>query len=478
MLPVNSPLMSRLKTSSHLSLLAASLLLSACATQTYEAKPIEPAQALAEFRERSLQSPALQASMVAQGYPQNQFPIKAWGMQELTLATVHYHPQLEIARAQWRASQAAERIAAQRPNPGLSSQVEHHSKTDGGVSPWTLGLALDFTIETGGKREARMARAASLSEAARIDIGQLVWSLRSRLRQQLLDYQTSLQIAQLLTREVSLRQQIVDMLEKRLELGMVSDIDLNNARLNHQKALQALVAEQGRKPQILASLAEATGVPASALEGVTFSLLPPPEAALPQENLQRAALLNRLDLNAALARYAASEAKLKLEIAKQTPDISLAPGYAFDQNDNRWSLGFSTILALLHRNEGPIAEAAAQREVEARKFEELQSRILGDLEKARASHQAALDEEAKATRLWSAQLQRAAQTARQFEAGQIDRLEMTGVELETLVVEQGLLAARTRVLRALGMLEDAIQKPIDGSFLPDNPERKEFANEP
>ncbi len=476
MLPVNSPIMSRSKISSRASLLAVTLLLTACATQTYEAKPIEPAQSLAEFRERSLQSPELQASMVSQGYPQNQFPIKAWGLQELTLATVHYHPQLEVARAQWRASQAAERIAAQRPNPGFSSQAEHHSKTDGGVSPWTLGLALDFTIETGGKREARIARATNLSEAARIDIGQSVWNLRSGLRQQLLDYQTSVQQAQLLSREVDLRQQIVDMLEKRLDVGMVSDIDLNNARLNHQKAVQALAAEQGRIPHLLAQLAEAAGLPAEAMNGVTLAPIVPAGGAMPEADLQRAALLNRLDVRAALARYAASEAKLKLEIAKQIPDISLAPGYAFDQNDNRWSLGFSTILALLNRNEGPIAEAAAQREVEARKFDELQMRVLGDLDKARASYLAALDEEAKAARLLTAQQQRASQTARQFEAGLIDRLEMTGAKLESLVVEQGLQAARTRVLRALGMLEDAIQKPIDGSVLPENPETKEIAS--
>lgn len=456
-----------------LPLLPIMFLLGGCAMQTYEARPIVPAQTAAQFQDRSLDSPGLQAYMLRQGYPESRFPIKAWGLPELTLGAFHYHPQLAVARAQWQAAQAAEVTAGQKPNPGISANAEHHSKTDGGISPWTLGFAIEFPLETGGKREARMERAASLAEAARIDIGQTAWQIRSRLRSQLLDHQASQQQAALLSQEVALQGEIVGMLEKRLEAGMVSDIDLNQVRLNQQKAQQALSVEQGRLPHLRAQLADAVGLPAQALEQVPLAPLPPLPAVLPDAPLQRDALLNRLDIRAALARYAASEARLKLEIAKQRPDISLAPGYAFDQNDNRWSLGLSMILALLNRNEGPIAEAETQREMEARRFDELQLRVIGELDQSRARYQAALDEIAKAERLLTAQRERAMQTQRQFDAGYIDRLEQTGSRLETLVAEQGLLAAQLRAQRALGMLEDAMQKPLDNSALPTAPENKD-----
>lgn len=458
-------------------LLPLASLLGACALQTYEARPIVPAQVMAAHQERSLDNAALRSYMIGQGYPESAFPIKAWGLHELTLAAFHYHPQLEVARARWQAAQAAEVVARQKPNPGLSVNTEHHSKTDGGVSPWTLGFVVDFPIETGGKREARMERAASLAEASRIEIGQTAWTVRGRLRSQWIEYQSALRRTVMLEQEAALRGEIVDMLQKRLDIGMVSDIDLNQVRLDHQKSLQAMAAEQGRLPQLRAQLAESAGLPVQALDGVVLTHPTATTTALPEETLQRAALLNRLDIRAALARYGASEAKLRLEIAKQRPDISLAPGYAFDQNDNRWSLGISLILALLNKNEGPIAEARALRELEARQFDELQMRVIGELAQSRAHYQATLNETAKAQHLLIVQRERAAKIERQFEAGHIDRLELTGSRLETLVAEQGLAAAQVRSLRALGLLEDAIQRPLDESPLPSVPENLKDTSE-
>lgn len=448
-------------------------LLGACATQTYQAKPIAPEQSVARFQQHSLDSAELRDYMRSQGYPENGFPIKAWGMRELTLAAFFFHPQLEVARARWQAAQAAEITAGQKPNPGFSTVAEHHSKAGGGISPWTLGFSLGIPVETGDKRAIRMERAASLSDAARIEIGQAAWQIRSRLRNRLADYQSTIQRIQLLEREVALRGEIVQMLQSRLDAGMVSDIDLSNGRLQAQKAQQALAAEQGLLPGLLAGLSESAGLPTEALESVQLNSTTDIPTALPDAELQRAALTNRLDIRAALARYAASEAKLRLEIAKQYPDITLSPGYSFDQGDNRWSLGLSMILALLNKNEGPIAEAGAQRALEAQQFNELQARVISELDQSRARYQAAQEETAKAERMLEAQQHRAAQTERQFEAGYADRLEQTGVRLETLVAEQGVLAARLRAQRALVLLEDAIQRPLDNTELPASPERKD-----
>lgn len=447
-------------------------LLPGCAMQTYEAKPMAAEQSATRFQQRSLESAELRDFMLAQGYPENGFPIKTWGMQELTLAAFFFHPQLDVARAQWQAAQAAEITAGQKPNPDLSAGAEHHSNAAGGVSPWTLAFSLAIPIETGDKRANRMARAASLSEAAHIDIGQMAWRLRSRLRNQLTEYQAALQQTGLLQREAALRGEIVQMLQSRLDVGMVSDIELNNARLQAQKTQQALAAEQGRLPGLRASLAEAAGLPTQALESVQLNTATAAPAALPDAALQRAALTNRLDIRAALARYAASESRLKLEIARQYPDITLSPGYSFDQGDNRWSLGLSMILALLNKNEGPIAEASAQRELEAQQFNQLQIRVISELEQAQAGYQAALQEIGQAQQMLVAQQQRTAQTERQFETGYVDRLEQAGTRLETLVAEQGVIAAQTRAQRVLGLLEDTIGRPLDDSPLPNAPETR------
>jgi len=447
-------------------MLLATCLLGACATQPYQAKPIAPEQAAQQWRERSLQSLLLLAYMAGQGYAENQLPLKEWGLPDLTMAAFFFHPDLELVRAQWQATQAAQTTAAQKPNPTLNTSAEHHSKAPG-VSPWTLSVALGFTLEASGKREARMEQAASLSEAARLDSGQTAWQIRSRLRLRLLDYYATLRRIELLQKEIAVRTEIVGLLEARLGAGLISDVDVSNTRLQLQKTQAVLDAETSRIPELQAALAAAVGLPAAALATTKLLLAPLDRTMaaeqLPAAEIQRAALLNRLDIRAALARYSAAEAKLKLEIAKQRPDIALGPGYSFDQGDNRWSLGLSLALAWLNKNEGPIAEAQAQREVEARQFKALQARVIGEQEQGLVRYLASLDELAKAGKLRQAVAAKAALIEKQFDAGYSDRVEFAGTRLESISAEQAVFDARIRAQRALGALEDAVQQPLDGS---------------
>lgn len=440
------------------------LLVSACANQTYHPKAIEADNTANQFAARDLSSPDLQRYMQSQGYPAEALPVSIWGLKELTLAAFFYHPQLAVARAQWLAARAQVITAGQKPNPSISGNVEHHSKTEGGISPWTLGIGFDIPIETSNKRQARINQASSLSQAVRIDIGQHAWQVRRRLQVSLIEYRAALHRTGLIQREADLQSAIVQMLQKRLDAGMVSDIDLATARLQHQKLQNLLATEIARNSELRAELAVAIGIPVHALDIIKIDDQLPtihPIEKLPPAELQRAALLNRLDIRSALARYQATESKLKLEIAKQHPDIVLSPGYIFDQGDNLWTLGASLLLGLSNKNEGPIAEAEAMRELEARQFEALQIRVIGAQEQALAQYASRLAELDKAESMMAAQQRNIAKSERQFKAGQIDRLEWTTTQLEGLVAEQGRLAAMIRVHKALAALEDALQRPLD-----------------
>jgi cobalt-zinc-cadmium efflux system outer membrane protein len=447
-----------------LSFIVAACLSSACANQVYHSKAIEAEKTADQFAARSLNSPELQRYMQSQGYPAEALPVSTWGLRELTLAAFFYHPQLAVARAQWQAARAQEVTAGQKPNPSISGDIEHHSKTDGGVSPWTLGISLDIPIETGDKRQIRIDQAVNLSQAVRIDIGQQAWQVRSRLQASLIEYRATLDQSGLLQREVDLQAAIVQMLQKRLEAGIVSDIDLATARLQLQKLQNSLATETARSSELRAELAIAVGIPVRALDAIKIDdrlpalyLIP----KLPPADMQRAALLNRLDIRSALARYDAAESRLKLEIAKQHPDFVLSPGYIFDQGDNLWSLGVSLLLGLSNKNEGPIAEAEAMRELEARQFEALQARVIGEQEQALAQYASRLAELDKAESVVAAQQRQNAKSERLFKAGHIDRLEWTTTQLEALLAEQGRLAAMIRVYKALAALEDALQRPLD-----------------
>ena len=178
-------------------------------------------------------------------------------------------------------------------------------------------------------------------------------------------------------------------------------------------------------------------------------------------DLQDAALLNRLDIRAALARYDAAEQQLRLEIARQYPDLTLSPSHYYEEGFHIWSLGISALLPLLNKNEGLIAEARALRGVQAAQFEALQAKVIGDLEQAKARYHGSLDELEQARRLESSQQAHLQQMSSQFDSGYADRLELTTAKLEGLLAKKSLLTAEYNVQRAAAALEDVLQQPLE-----------------
>jgi outer membrane protein TolC len=450
-------------------LLSLSLTAGGCGFQSYIAKPIKPNEVIQQLEAQSPESAQFQDYLIAQNYPQNQFPIKEWGLTELTYSALFFHPDLNVARAQWRAAQSSEITATQRPEIGVNAGAQKHSKADG-VSPWTYSLGIDVPIVTAGKTEAKIAQARNLSEAARIEIAQTAWQVRARLAKSLLDYQFATQQSAVLTNEVKLRSAIVDMLQKRVDMGMASNTELSTARIALQKAEQALNAEQGRIPSLQANLASNAGLPLTSFKQLVIKNTANKASPVQTDLLQYEALLNRLDIRAALARFDAAEAKLRLEILKQYPDLTLSPSRVFDQGDQIWSLGFSSLLSLVNKNRGLIAEATAQREVQIAQFEALQAKVIGDLNQTKADYLATLESQEKASAVLLSQQKRTQRTQQQFEAGFSDKLALVSAELENLTAEQNVLQSGYKVKIAKLALEDTIQHPLDDFNMPQNPE--------
>ena len=450
-------------------LLGLSLTAGGCGFQSYIAKPIKPNEVIQQLEAQSPESTQFQEYLIAQNYPQTQFPIKEWGLTELTYSALFFHPDLNVARAQWRAAQSSEITAAQKPEIGLNAAAQRHSKADS-VSPWTYSLGIDVPIVTAGKTEAKIAQARNLSEAARIEIAQTAWQVRARLAKSLLDYQFATQQSAVLSNEVKLRSAIVDMLQKRVDMGMASNIELSTARIALQKAEQALNAEQGRIPSLQANLANNAGLPLTSFKQLAIKNTALKASPVQTDLLQYEALLNRLDVRAALARFDAAEAKLRLEILKQYPDLTLSPSRVFDQGDQIWSLGFSSLLSLVNKNRGLIAEATAQRELQIAQFEALQAKVIGDLNQTKADYLASLESQEKASAVLLSQQKRTQRTQQQFEAGFSDKLALVSAELENLTAEQNVLQFGYKVEVAKLALEDTIQRPLGDFNMPQNPE--------
>ena len=453
--------------------LGLALLTSSCAKEKYQAKPIEPAKVIAKLNNKDTSSAEFKAYLIKQGYKESDLPFASWGLNELTLFALYYHTKLDVAKAQLALANANLETAGLKQTPILNGNIARSNLANGDKRPWAYGLNVEIPIETGNKRDIRVEEAQHLAEAARLDIADTAWQLRSQIAKDLLRHHENIVQQQQLSLELKAQDALIKILEKRVQLGALSNTELNAAKLLQQKTLFALNTAQAKSYEIRATLAADVGLSNDKFNQLTLKSFDI-EATLTQQaaqleapaakQLQENALLNRLEIRRSLEKYAAAEAKIKLEVAKQTPDISLSPGFAFEFGDSIWSLGFSTLLNLLNKNQTLIKEATQLREIEGAQFEALQAKIIGDVDQTLATYQASLQNVTQVKQQQVAQLAYSQKLQHQFDAGLIDRLDLTQNQLNSALLEQQLLNAQFNSLNAALVLEELMQRPIFDDF--------------
>lgn len=449
--------------------LSLSLLLTACANEKYQAKPINQQQTTAKILAKDPLSADFKTYLIKQGYQEADLPFTDWGLQELTLSALYHHTKLDVAKAQLGLYKAQLETAGQKQNPTLNGSIARSNQANGDIRPWAYGLNVEIPIETANKRQIKIEEAQHLAEVARINVADTAWQLRSQLAKDLLRYHENIAQQTLLQQESDKQEKIVSMLEKRVALGALSNTELTASKLLLQAKKDALDSKRESVQEIRASLAADAGLNVEKFKPIQLRPLEIEATIASQtqilkpdsfKNLQEKALLNRLDIRRGLEKYAAAEAKIKLEVAKQTPDISITPGFIFEFGDSIWSLGFSSLLNLLNKNQTLIAEATQLREIEGAQFEALQANIIADLSQANARHSATLQNLAKTKQQQAAQQVYLQQLNKQFAAGAIDRLTLTQAALAAQQVDAQVLAAQFEVLATANEIENMLQYPL------------------
>ena len=438
----------------------------------FEPRPLSPQASAARFEARSFADPGL-GNYLAAHLPRAApaWPPHAWDVDLLTLAALYYHPDLAVARAQRDVAEAAVRVSRQGPRPSLNFTPAYNADALAGMSPWILGWALDFPIETAGRRGDRETRAAYRRDAARFDLAEAAWRVRSRVRRRMLAYDAALREAAVLKQTLALREDLSRATRRRLAAGEAALPEADSARAALAETRLRLNSALGRAASARLALAAAVGVPATAFDSVKLSFealeRPLSAARIPARSVRRAALTHRADLLAALARYGASQSALQLEIARQYPDLRIGPGYQWDQGADKWSLGIGLTLPPFDRSR--IAQAEAQRELAAARFVALQARDIARTERALAGYRAALAALDAARSLAATQRSRARSAQRRFNAGDSDRGALDEARLRALAAQGTRLSATLRAQRALGALEDAVERPQDGAIAVSTP---------
>ena len=438
------------------------VLLAGCAA--YHAQPLHPAESEAILRARSVTDAGLK-SLVQQSFTNRyaSWPPEQFDLEALTLVALYFHPDMAVARARLAGARAAEVTAGARPNPTVSILPTYVVDSFADETPWMFGVSFDVPIETAGKRGHRLDQARQTTLAARLALAEAGWNVRSRLRAALVEFWTARAELETFQNEAELSAQLSALLEQRMDAGDISRFDLTLAQSAALNSKIAVHAAATRLADARIALAAALGLPAAALDQIPLAWpeFETPRDDFPEAALQDAGLLNRLDVRRALAEYAALEAALQLEVAKQYPDIHLDPGYEFDQGQHKFSLGPSLTLPLLDRNQGPIAEAVARRDEAAAAFLALQSDVIHQTEKAGSDYRSALAEW-KETDGLAAKLQQSAEKSAEQQAreGESDRVALLQARLQSADARRARLESLRRAQDALGALEDAAQRPL------------------
>jgi outer membrane protein TolC len=333
-------------------------------------------------------------------------------------------------------------------------------------------VTLDIPIETAGKRGHRIARASYLSEAARLNILTSAWQVRSSVRTSLLDFVAAQRREKILSAQLALQGKNLRSLEQRRQAGAISGAELGVVHVALARAQADLADSQRLQAEARAHVAEAVGVPLSALNDVELSfdfLQPPALDELTSADARRQALRSRADILGALAGYDASQSALQLEIAKQYPDVHLSPGYQWDQGENKWQLGITVELPIINQNQGPIAEALARRAEAAARFEAAQAKAVAEIDRAVAVLSVCRKQLLAAQALTAAQKSQSESVAAQVAAGAAEELDWDNAEFEAGTAVQVELDAEIRLQQAIGALEDAVQRPLTAPA-PDHPE--------
>lgn len=351
----------------------------------YRPAPLDPAGFGTAFTARRLADSGLARFLGAHGVAPTD---TAWRPRDLGLVAVFFHPALDESRGALAAARGAEVTAGMRPQSSAGVSGEYATATTAGASPWTVSLSAGIGFEGGGKRGARIARARALSLAAGLGLRAAAWRVALDAHQAAVAALNADGDVADARAEDQVLSDLLQLVRARYQEGSVSLADL--AQVEAELLAAVVVRAQAERARTAARSALAGTLALPVDEALRVTIVEDVSEAcavvdtLDAGQLQALALRRRDDVGAALAEYAAAEGDVRLEVARQYPDLRLQPAIIWDQGVLKWALGFGLPALAFNRNQGPILEAEARRAAGAARFEGLQQSVSRDAAAARA----------------------------------------------------------------------------------------------
>lgn len=335
--------------------------LAAC--RTYEPSPLAPQDHLAAWKARAPDEASARAfsERPADGPAEGAFdPDDGIDLNEgVAIALVH-NSGLRALRATSAVAETLARGSGRWKDPVLGVDAERISESV--ASPWVLGAQLGLTIPALGRSEAEIASATATWRAELAHVATQEWNTIVQLRSDWarwsadrLRLRTQAAFSSELARIRAVMERIAAAGEMdRLQLRLFEALAL--AQSTELDALTARIANAEF------ALKQSMGLHADAPWKLN-----PREVwdAIPMADSESATLERNLQIELQRRRYEVAEQELRLEIHRQYPDLTLAPGIGTDEGTSRGLLSFSLPLPLWNRN-GPAIDAADAKRALAR----------------------------------------------------------------------------------------------------------------
>lgn len=374
------------------------------------------------------------------------------------------NPDLRITRAAYERAAAAAAHDTPFPNPVLTLGPEFGFGPDA-ASPYVVPIVrLGFTIPTAGKRSKQDAVAQAHAELLNVDYATRCGELYLELRRRYVSLAVARARATLQQEIVVAAAQTLEAARRLVEAGGAQALDVSLFRLEHARERSRDFEAQHAVAEAEADLAGLIAIQAAALGSLPPRVMP----SLPEHGRDLTSLRSKLfethpGLLRAEADYELAECELRLEIAKQYPDLILGTGVKGEVGEElglaELALGFA--LPLFDRNQREIARATGRRVETQVKFRAEADRALGQLERA---HRSAMIAEARRAALIDEVLPAARVNVEvaysALPAGSADALQVLDAERSLRQVELEVLESELELQLAWSDLERAFGAPL------------------
>jgi len=298
------------------------------------------------------------------------------------------HPELVAASREVDATQGQVVQGMVRRNPELAYSLE-----DQRTLTRVQTVQVNWPVELGGKREARMAAAERGRDMAIESLNLRRLEIRATVVATFFETLAAQERVELAQAGLQLAQRATDAAAKRVAAGKISPMEEIKAQVAEAGVRVELAQAQGEQRSARTRLTSLLGVHAPAfaqVAGQTDDLPPVPSLA---------SVLQRLTTSPALLRAQLEidrrQSLVNVERSKQTPDVTVSLGMKrpHELSRNQMLIGVSVPLQLFDQNQGNLLEALKREEKARDELQalnaRLQAEVLQSRERLESAHQEA-----------------------------------------------------------------------------------------